>query len=54
MGSGCIADLINGLHCRIDCRIKADGVIGTCNIQVNGSRKANGIDPQGGQAFLLP
>ena len=49
MGCGCIANLINCFHGRVDSRVKTNGIIGTGNIQVNGSRKADCIDTQGGQ-----
>ena len=44
MGRRCIADLVNGVHGCIHCRIKANAVIGTCNIQVDRSRNAHRID----------
>ena len=46
MGHGCIFDLVNGFHSRIDRRIKTDGIIRTCNIQIDGSGDTNGIDAQ--------
>ena len=32
VGSGCITNLINGFHGSVHCSIKADGIIGTCDI----------------------
>ena len=49
MGSGGVTDLVNGLHGRVDSRVKTNGVIRTCNVQVNGSRKSDCIDPKGGK-----
>ena len=49
MGGRGITYLIDGLHSGIDCSIKSDGVIGAGNIQVNGSRNADGVDAKGRQ-----
>ena len=48
MGGRSITYLINRLHRRIYSSIKADGIIGAGNIQVDGSRKTYGIDSQRG------
>ena len=47
MGGGRIPYLINSLHGCVDSCIKTDGIIGTCDVKVNGSWKSDGIDPQG-------
>ena len=49
MGGGGVTDLVNGLHGRVDSRVKTNGVIRTCNVQVNGSRKSDCIDSKGGK-----
>ena len=46
MGSGGVPYLINGLHSRVDRGVKADGIFGAGDIQVNGSRHADGVDSQ--------
>ncbi len=46
MGSRSITDLINRFHGCINSGVKANGIIGTCNIQVDGSGKTDGIDSQ--------
>ena len=45
MRSRGITNFIDSFHCRIDCCIKSDGILGTCNIQINGTRNTNGIYP---------
>ena len=45
MGGRGIPHLVDRLHGRIDCRVKADRILRTRNIQVNGSRNADGVDP---------
>ena len=54
MGGRGIPHLINGLHGRIDCGVKAYGIICTGNIQINGTRKANGVDPLSGKRLGAP
>ena len=49
MGSRCITHLVDGLHRRIHSSIKTDGVIGTCDIQIDGSRKSYGINSKCGK-----
>src|SRR5699024_575451 len=49
MGSRGIADLIDSFHSCIHRRVKTDGIIRTGNIQINGSRKADGVDPKSRQ-----
>ena len=44
MGCGCITYLVNSFHSCIYSSIETDGVLGTCDIKVNSSRQANGID----------
>lgn len=46
MGGGSIPYLINGFHRRVDCGVETNGVIRTCNVQIDGSRKSDGIDAQ--------
>ena len=46
MGSRGITYFINGLHGGIHSRIKTDGILGTGNVQIDGSRKSDGIDPK--------
>ena len=46
MGSGSIAHLVNGIHGRINCRVKSNGILGTCNIQINRSGNTDRIDSQ--------
>ena len=45
---GCrgVSHFIDRLHSRIDCGIKADRIVRTCDIKIDGTRKADGIDPQ--------
>lgn len=49
MGRGGISYLINSLHGSVYSRIKTDGIIRACNIQVNGSGKTDRIDPVPGK-----
>ena len=44
MGCGGIAYLIDGFHRSIDRGVKSNGIIGTGDIKVNGSRQTYGID----------
>ena len=46
-----ILNFINSLHCSVHCGIEADGVLSTCDIQVDGSGKADGVDAQSGQSL---
>ena len=46
MRSRSISYLINCLHGSIDCSIKTNGILGTRNIQVNGSRHTNGVNAE--------
>ena len=46
-----ILNLIDSLHCSVHCGIEADGVLGTGDIQVNGSGKTDGINAQSGQCL---
>ena len=48
---GGILNLVDCLHCSVHCGIEADGVLGTGDIQVNGSGKTDGIDAQSGQCL---
>lgn len=49
MGGRGITHLINRLHGRIHCGVETDGVIGTCDIQIDGSRKSYGINSKCGK-----
>ena len=49
-----ITYLIDCLHGGIDCRIESDGVIGAGNVQIDGSRNANGINAKGCQLTGSP
>ena len=49
MGSRGITNLIDGFHRGVDCGVETDGIIGTGNIQVNGTRNSNGIDSESSQ-----
>ena len=49
MRSGGIPYLINRLHGCIDGSIKADGIVRTGNIEINGSGHTDGIDSKGGK-----
>ncbi len=40
-----IPDLIDRRHGSIHRRVKSYGIIRTCNVQIDGSRKSDGIDP---------
>ena len=46
-----ILNLVDCLHCCVDSSIETDGVLGTCNIQIDGSGKTDGIDAQSGQCL---
>ena len=47
--SGSITYLIDRLHRGVDCCVKTDSILGTCNIQVNGSRNTDGINTKRSQ-----
>ena len=49
MRGGGILHLVDGLHRRIDRRIKANRIIGACNIQVDGAGQSHRVDPQPGK-----
>ena len=49
MGSRRITYLINRFHRRVYCRIKPNSKLCACNIKVDGSRHAYGIDSQMGK-----
>ena len=51
MGSRSISYLVNRFHSGVDCGIKTDGVIGTCNIEVNGTGKTDCVDAVSGQCL---
>ena len=44
MGGRCIAHLVDRFHRRIDCGVKTDRIIRTCNVQVNRARHTNRVD----------
>ena len=44
MAGGCITDLVDGFHGCINRRIEADGIVGAGDIQIDGSRNADGVD----------
>ncbi len=49
MGCGCIPYLVDSFHCGIYRCVKSNSILCTCNVKINGSRKGNGINPQGRQ-----
>ena len=49
MGGGSITNLIDGFHCRVDCGIETDGVLGAGDIQVDSSRNTDGVDAESSQ-----
>ena len=51
MRGGGVLYLVDGLHCRVYRSVKADGILCTGNVQVNGARKSYGVDAQSGQGL---
>ena len=49
MGCGCITDFIDRFHRRIHRGVETDRIVGTGNIEVDRSRKTDGVDPKGGK-----
>mgnify|MGYP007049176103 CR=1 FL=1 len=46
-----ILNLVDCLHCCVDSSIETDCVLGTCNIQVDGSGKTDSINTKSGQCL---
>ena len=46
-----ILNLVDCLHCCVDSGIETDGVLGTCNIQIDSTGKTDGIDTKSGQGL---
>lgn len=49
MGGGGVAHLVDGVHGGVHRRVKANRIVRTGNIQIDGSGNADGVDPQRGE-----
>ena len=49
VGGGCVLDLVDGVHGGVDCRVKADRVLGAGDVQVDRAGQADGVDALSGQ-----